>query len=213
MTDKNKTAENRRKLLKTVAAGGGAIIAGRTLPEKWGRPVVDSVMLPAHAQASAAFAGAAIASIETDSMFARVLDTLVPQSHAVDLSVFDISWCVTPDSSTAADVYFLLVEQNQLFAELWSASGVAVGSTPTALEYSWACSNFTDGHLSSAGEWLNNLGLIRDAKASDPTVEITLSGLDAGDNFRFTHGDYAINLVRPLDFGPCGPRRATCVDT
>jgi len=82
MTDKNKTAENRRKLLKTVVAGGGAIIAGKTLPEKWGRPVVDSVMLPAHAQASASFAGGAMVSLETDSMFARALDTLVPPSHA-----------------------------------------------------------------------------------------------------------------------------------
>ena len=51
MTDK-KSSESRRKLLKSVAAGSGAIVAGKSLPESWSRPVVDSVMLPAHAQTS-----------------------------------------------------------------------------------------------------------------------------------------------------------------
>ena len=43
---------NRRKLLKSMAAGSGAVIAGKSLPESWSKPVVDSVMLPAHAQTS-----------------------------------------------------------------------------------------------------------------------------------------------------------------
>lgn len=51
MTDKN-SSESRRKLLKSIAAGSGAIVAGKSLPESWSRPVVDSVMLPVHAQTS-----------------------------------------------------------------------------------------------------------------------------------------------------------------
>lgn len=51
MTDK-KSNENRRNLLKSIAAGSGVIVAGKSLPESWSRPVVDSVMLPAHAQTS-----------------------------------------------------------------------------------------------------------------------------------------------------------------
>ena len=51
MTDK-KSRGSRRKLLKSIAAGSGAIVAGKSLPESWSRPVVDSVMLPAHAQTS-----------------------------------------------------------------------------------------------------------------------------------------------------------------
>ena len=51
MTDK-KSNESRRQLLKSIAAGSGAVIAGKNLPEKWTKPVVDSVMLPAHAQTS-----------------------------------------------------------------------------------------------------------------------------------------------------------------
>lgn len=46
------SSENRRKLLKSIAAGGGAIVVGKSLPESWSKPVVDSVMLPAHAQTS-----------------------------------------------------------------------------------------------------------------------------------------------------------------
>ena len=44
--------KSRRKLLKSIAIGSGAVITGKSLPEKWARPVVDSVLLPAHAQAS-----------------------------------------------------------------------------------------------------------------------------------------------------------------
>ena len=41
---------NRRKLLKSVAATGGAIVAGKSIPQSWSKPVVDAVMLPAHAE-------------------------------------------------------------------------------------------------------------------------------------------------------------------
>ena len=44
--------QSRRKLLKSIAAGSGAVIAGKSLPEKWVKPAVDSVLLPAHAQTS-----------------------------------------------------------------------------------------------------------------------------------------------------------------
>ena len=49
MTDK-KSNDSRRKLLKSIAAGSGAIVAGQSLPESWSKPVIDSVILPAHAQ-------------------------------------------------------------------------------------------------------------------------------------------------------------------
>ena len=51
MKDK-KSIESRRKLLKSIAAGSGAIVAGKSLPDSWSKPIVDSVMLPAHAQTS-----------------------------------------------------------------------------------------------------------------------------------------------------------------
>jgi len=52
-TKSNQTSDgSRRKILKSIAAGSGAIIAGKSLPDKWVSPVVDSVILPAHAQTS-----------------------------------------------------------------------------------------------------------------------------------------------------------------
>ena len=89
MTD-NKSSENRRKLLKSIAAGSGAIVAGKSLPENWARPVVDSVILPAHAQTSgepAAFVSSGgplpgRVSIDGDSLFADITNTLVPEAKA-----------------------------------------------------------------------------------------------------------------------------------
>lgn len=49
MSDK-KSGDSRRKLLKSIAAGSGAIVAGKSAPESWSKPVIDAVMLPAHAE-------------------------------------------------------------------------------------------------------------------------------------------------------------------
>jgi hypothetical protein len=46
--------KSRRKLLKSIAIGGGAIAVAKTLPESWTKPVIDSVILPAHGVASVA---------------------------------------------------------------------------------------------------------------------------------------------------------------
>ena len=51
MSDTNST-EGRRQLLKALAVGGGAVVVGNSLPESWMKPVIESVVLPAHAQAS-----------------------------------------------------------------------------------------------------------------------------------------------------------------
>jgi hypothetical protein len=47
-----KHAERRRKLLKGLAAGGGAVTTSKLLPESWGKPILDALVLPAHAQAT-----------------------------------------------------------------------------------------------------------------------------------------------------------------
>lgn len=46
----NQKNKARRRLLKGIVAGGGTIAAGASLPERWTRPVVEAVSLPAHAQ-------------------------------------------------------------------------------------------------------------------------------------------------------------------
>lgn len=45
----NPVASSRRRLLRAVGASGGATV-GMVLASRWQRPVVESVLLPAHAQ-------------------------------------------------------------------------------------------------------------------------------------------------------------------
>ncbi len=52
MSKQKDTNSQRRKLLKTVAISGGVIGATQSMPEKWLKPVVDSVILPSHATTS-----------------------------------------------------------------------------------------------------------------------------------------------------------------
>ena len=49
-----KSSQSRRKALKQIAAGSGAVVAGSRLPENWTKPVIDSVILPSHAETSPA---------------------------------------------------------------------------------------------------------------------------------------------------------------
>jgi len=48
----NKTSLSRRELLKTITASGGALLASALLPDEWTSPVVQSGVLPAHAQST-----------------------------------------------------------------------------------------------------------------------------------------------------------------
>jgi len=108
--------EQRRKLLKSIAAGGGAVIAGKSLPDTWHRPVVDAVLLPVHGQTSVtSYAGSTtqqdvpIASIGRDSMFAGAVGTLMPEAHAGPPPppvTADVTYehCIEPNADlTAAD--------------------------------------------------------------------------------------------------------------
>ena len=44
--------QNRRKLLKSIALGSGTLATAKLLPQGWQKPIVDTVVLPAHAEAS-----------------------------------------------------------------------------------------------------------------------------------------------------------------
>jgi hypothetical protein len=45
-----KRSESRRKLLKTLATGAGAVAGVNILPKKWTTPIVDTLEVPLHAQ-------------------------------------------------------------------------------------------------------------------------------------------------------------------
>jgi len=48
----DETMVSRRKLLKALAATSGAVVASQMLPGQWMKPVIESGLLPAHAQGS-----------------------------------------------------------------------------------------------------------------------------------------------------------------
>ena len=210
MTDKNKTVENRRKLLKSVAAGGGAIIAGKTLPEKWTRPAVDSVMLPAHAQTSGRgpYSGTLVAALATDNMFAQAIDAMVPQAHAQQNSEFNIKWCVTPhQTEPTATVKVLVVNDapqgGPCWADLYSGTDVPV-DVRTNLTASNGCADI------AANEWLDKMGLVKDAMASIPAAFITLRGLNPGDSFTIEIVDRSVNETSSLVEGACNIAPVDC---
>jgi len=44
--------EGRREVLRKILIGGGIAAGAAMLPDKWTKPVVDSIIAPAHAQTS-----------------------------------------------------------------------------------------------------------------------------------------------------------------
>jgi len=114
MTDK-KSSESRRKLLKSIAAGSGAVIAGKSLPESWTRPVVNSVMLPAHAQTSGLrtyFGEARIIEVQSaisdrENMLASVAGKLINDAHAGWEIGSDRGWLCGTEMTDTVHVQFL----------------------------------------------------------------------------------------------------------
>jgi hypothetical protein len=102
-SDSKNTDRARRRLLQSLAAGGGAWASKVVLPEQWRRPVVDVLSLPAHAQTTGdVMNGTSTVEIEVDVVQADpLLDALVPQGLAAPLLFLGVTFeccCnVTPD--------------------------------------------------------------------------------------------------------------------
>lgn len=50
--EKKGPQESKRKTLKTLLGSAGAVAGASALPEKWSKPLISSVVLPAHGQLS-----------------------------------------------------------------------------------------------------------------------------------------------------------------
>ncbi len=84
-------ASSRRRLLKVLAGAGGVFATGAFLPERWTRPVVNRVLVPAHAQATGIVAGSfgggggAIGGpgpTHRKGLGRRLLDLMIPSAKA-----------------------------------------------------------------------------------------------------------------------------------
>lgn len=161
------SSESRRKLLKSIATSSGAVVAGKSLPESWTRPVVDSVILPAHAQTSppvpstGPFAGNAsvpVTSLESDSIFAQAADILVPQAQAL-VALENPYVCVTPNAAMDGATVKLYVDEPTTV--LYEFTDVPLGGSKCIYTIYGLCAVGAD-----AGKLLQNLGFIKDAQAN-----------------------------------------------
>jgi hypothetical protein len=149
MIDK-KSNESRRKLLKSIAAGGGAIIAGKSLPENWSRPVVDSVMLPAHALTSLEqyTSDPSNAALENDSLLADAMDSFIPEAAAAGKNGGDKLWeitCLTLNPDRSVKVDGLLTDGDDTV--LVKAAAVWIGGDPVYMTI-FGCTEIEEFDLS-----------------------------------------------------------------
>lgn len=83
-------SEGRRCLLKTLAMGGATVAL---LPEKWVKPVIDKIMVPAHAQTSVINPFTGIYSnngpnfgYTPSNLLERLAGALIPSANATSIS-------------------------------------------------------------------------------------------------------------------------------
>lgn len=81
----------RRKVVKGLAAGAGALAAYHTLPFNWSTPIIEQIFLPAHAQTSGVSPGGAIScnieylGMDGGNYLLRVTLTVSPPEAGVAL--------------------------------------------------------------------------------------------------------------------------------
>lgn len=90
----DKKLEKRRKALKKILAGSGTVVSAAAMQDKWAKPVIESVVLPAHAQTSvASYSVSVVALLERN----KFLDFFVPTADAVQATI-----TTGPPTTTAA---------------------------------------------------------------------------------------------------------------
>ncbi|MBK9441813.1 MAG: hypothetical protein IPN53_11080 [Comamonadaceae bacterium] len=111
-----KAVSARRRLFQIMAVGGTAAIV---LPEKWVKPVVDAVIVPAHAAGSVARAsgiygnsGGSAMVVSKANVFERFAGMLMSSAHADVLSCSDpgsgcISFDIPAFPQTLVQIYAL----------------------------------------------------------------------------------------------------------
>lgn len=141
MTDSNsnhlKTTAARRRILRTLLASGGMIAGTRALPEQWAKPVVESVILPAHAQGSVTLTPtptplifttrqmggpgpAKPAATSQQSTAAGLLNMIIPPAEAeigmeaCAVSTFDLDFTVANPASGPVTICFAAAINNEV---------------------------------------------------------------------------------------------------
>ena len=179
MTD-IKSSESRRKLLKSIAAGSGAIVAGKSLPESWSRPVVDSVMLPAHAQTSPTCTDTLVTGMRT-SLDLRTgnVATFSINNLLGDDQQFAGTWSGTPDATVTINDTRTISGCTVTVVVNATVEGL-FGLAATITAMSWSVeSTCDDGNVcTSSGSGFTVVGTNIDADADEAFFDVCNSGTE-----------------------------------
>jgi hypothetical protein len=165
--------------------GGSMLTISRSLPEKWVRPVVESVVLPAHAQTSAIngdFAGFAQKG-QTTADATPILDLLAPRVYAgATISLSTLNYiCVQVDNNSVTSVLVLVSNTFTLIPQNGALPQDIPGSV--ALDISSLTSAFDGASIEFDGPGSNGL---------------------AGSVVLTPHGGPPIGYAYDIGPGPCG---------
>lgn len=197
MSDK-KNSDSRRKLLKSIAAGSGAVIAGKGLPDSWSRPVVDAVMLPAHAKTSLRqynnIRQQMGTGLDNKNNLAGVLGSLLQSAQAqTQIQRFAIS-CISENPDGTVNVAALILANDSGLA-LYSAENVPVNGTLVPLTFNGRCSTLETSYF----------GLIKNAMAGGvfTDLEVRIDSLGAAALGQYYHADPPVEIPIDAPLGSC----------
>lgn len=152
----NTADSGRRRLLKSLTVGGVAAVTAKSLPNEWTKPVVNGVVLPAHAQTTFPplipdFHGGnpmnrvnGVTDLSApEQIFKGIIDSIIPTAQACVCKNVDVviqHCCVKPAGSknqiVNLQVAFLIqrdVPGEGVNIEHWGAQGVPVDSSTVSL--------------------------------------------------------------------------------
>ena len=125
-----KNTSTRRKALKSIVIGSGVVVAGKSMPESWSKPVIDAVLLPAHAQTTTAEDAG---SLGTDTPVEPVKPTYTIDCASLDVApgkfcglkevVFSVSGSVSASDGSSLEGVELTVAYTNQAAQVTGAPG------------------------------------------------------------------------------------------
>lgn len=109
ITSNEDQIKSRRKALKSMLAASGVVAGSQALSSEWTRPLVESVVLPTHAQTSvtaSTFTSGVVEMTRLDSnqpWYAKtnLLDSLISPAHAIDSYDRGVGYSVCSTGGTA----------------------------------------------------------------------------------------------------------------
>jgi hypothetical protein len=212
-SDPHSVNPTRRKLFKALL-GGGALFAGAgALPERWVRPVIQTVIVPAHARLSGMYVMAAgntqVTQISapvtgqnetgTADRIAQALGESVPLAHGAPTTTLNLYVCVNPSADgSKADINVYIwsrgVDDCALAMAGGSITGVDVPSYGNEItNFGPICTLFTP-ETADTGGLLDRLGIVRSAHAI-PTPNATVDILSVTNG---AEGDVHLPITAPI---------------